>query len=137
MLDLSTEYGRRVQKRLQAEELIWFVSVNPRGVPAANPVWFYWDGEAILVYSQPSSYRVRNIRTNPQVSLHLQTVEETVGNIVILNGQAALTPDNHIVPEGYWQKYDRFLPDLGLDRRSMIASYSVQIRVTNLKARGE
>ncbi len=137
MLDLSTEYGRRVQKRLQQEELIWFVSVNPRGVPAPNPVWFYWDGEAILVYSQPTSFRVRNLRTNPQVALHLQSAEETVGNIVILNGQAALTPDNRDVPDGYWKKYDRFLPDLGLDRRSMMASYSVQIRVTNLKVRGE
>jgi hypothetical protein len=55
MLDLDTELRTRVEQRLKDEVIIWFTTVSPSAVPTPNPVWFLWDGEYILVYSQPGS----------------------------------------------------------------------------------
>jgi hypothetical protein len=69
-------------------------------------VWFLWDGEAILVFSEPTSFRVRNIKNNPHVALTLQGVDGLGNNVVIINGEAELRPGNRAIPDAYWQKYD-------------------------------
>lgn len=116
-----------VQRRLEEEEIVWFTTVNAKGVPTPNPVWFLWDGENILVFSQPASFRVRNIRNNAQVALTLQGVDGLGNNVVIINGRADLRPDNRGIPEAYWKKYKRLLQDMSPDE--MTASYNVEIRV--------
>jgi PPOX class probable F420-dependent enzyme len=137
MLDLSAEFGTSVEKRLREEEIIWFTSVSPGGRPVPNPVWFYWDGENILVYSQPSSFRVRNIKLNPNVALHLQGVDGAGSNVVIISGTAALETGGHTIPPGYWDKYSKFLAEIDTTAEGMARDYSVQIRVKPLRVRGE
>jgi len=135
MLDLTTEFGARVNKRLLKEDIIWFTTVSSRGIPASNPVWFLWDGETIIVYSEPKSHRIRNIQNNPNVTLHLQGVDGLGNNVVIIKGQASLTFNNRIIPTDYWNKYAKFLEKMTPDE--MIAAYNVEIRVNLLKVRGE
>ncbi len=137
MLDFTTDFGKRLRQHLEQDELIWFTSVSPKGMPFPNPVWFYWDGEVILVYSQPKSFRVRNIRQNPQVALHFDGADTLGNEVIVIQGQAALKPGNQTIPAGYWAKYEKFLPDISLTVESMIADYSVEIRVTPTRARGE
>lgn len=136
MLDLKPDFAARVKKRLQEEDIIWFTTVSPRGIPSSNPVWFYWDGVTIVVFSQPASYRVRNIGSNPNVSLHLQGVDGLGNNVVIIEGQAALRPDNKSIPPGYWAKYTKFLKGSSLTAEEMLRDYSVEIRIQPLKIRG-
>ncbi len=137
MLEVDAEFRERLIKRLREEEIIWFTSVNPRGVPASNPVWFYWDGEYILVYSQPESHRVRNLEQNPHVCLHLQDVDGEGNNVAIINGDAVMKRNNQGAPQGYWDKYDKYLPGLGSTREQLVASYSVEIRIRPTRVRGE
>lgn len=137
MLNLDAELAARVEKRLREDEIIWFTSVTPRGAPFSNPVWFYWDGEFIIVYSQPKSHRVRNLGQNPRVCLNLQGADGLGNDIVIVSGEAVMKPDNHTVPQGYWDKYDKYLPDLGMTHEEMMASYSVEIRLKPTRVRGE
>jgi PPOX class probable F420-dependent enzyme len=137
MLDLSPEFSALVNDRLQHEEILWFTSVTPQGIPNTNPVWFYWDGEYIIVYSQPSSWRVRNIKLNPHVALHLQDPDGHGDNTVVINGRAELIPGPHAVPDAYWAKYDKYLPGLSMSRQDMLRDYSVQIRVRPQRVRGE
>jgi PPOX class probable F420-dependent enzyme len=137
MLDLDPKLERRVTKRLQEEEILWFTSVTPKGVPAPNPVWFYWDGECIIVYSQPSSYRLRNIGQNPNVALTLQGVDGYGNNVMIINGKAELTPNNKSIPAGYWEKYRHFLAELKMTEEEIVRDYSVEIRVKPLRVRAE
>jgi PPOX class probable F420-dependent enzyme len=136
MLDLNSEFGALVNKRLLEEEVIWFTTVSPRGIPAPNPVWFFWDGEIIFVYSQPKSYRVRNIKHNPNVALHLQSVDGLGNNVAIINGLASFTHVNRSIPIGYWKKYSKFLPGVNLTEEEMVEEYSVEIRVKPMKLRG-
>lgn len=135
MLDLNTESGARLNKRLQADEIIWFTTVNARGAPIPNPVWFYWDGEFIVVYSQPESHRVRNIRKNPLVALNLQGVDGLGNNVLVIHGEAKLKPGNQNIPRVYWDKYAKFLRDMTAEE--MVRDYSVEIRVKPTRVRME
>jgi len=116
-----------IDKRLREEEIIWFTTVSPKGVPTPNPVWFYWDGEFIVVYSEPSSFRVRNIKNNPHVALTLQGVDGLGHNVVIINGRAELHPGNRVIPRAYWDKFESLLQDMS--PAEMTAAYNVEIRV--------
>jgi len=120
-------------KRLEDEPIIWFTTVSPRGVPTPNPVWFRWDGECIVVYSQPQSFRVRNIRRNPHVVLTLQGVDGLGNNVVIINGDAELHTGNTTIPPTYWKKYSGLLQDM--TDAEMASSYNVQIRVRPTRLR--
>ncbi len=135
MLDLNSRLRAEVEKRLSEEPIIWFTTVTPRGAPVANPVWFYWDGEDIIVYSQPASRRVRNLQANPKVSLNLQSVDGLGNNVLIMQGVARLTQGNTTVPAAYWDKYRKYLRTMS--EAQMIAEYSVEIRVKPLKIRTE
>ena len=122
-------------QRLQTEEIIWFTTISPKSAPTPNPVWFLWDGECIIVYSQPESLRVRNIQRNPQVALTLQGVDGLGNNVVIINGEAELRPGNRSIPPEYWKKYERLLQSMSPEE--MTASYSVEIRVRPRRIRTE
>jgi PPOX class probable F420-dependent enzyme len=135
MSDTGIELSPEVTQRLQQEAIIWFTTVSPKGVPTPNPVWFHWEGDNIIVYSQPTSFRVRNIKNNPHVALTLQGVDGLGNNVVIINGEAELNPDNQTIPDAYWRKYKKMLQDMTPEE--MTASYNVQIRVKPARIRAE
>jgi PPOX class probable F420-dependent enzyme len=137
MLDLETEFGSRVNKRLLEDEVIWFTTVSPKGIPHPNPVWFFWDGEIIIIYSQPNSYRVRNIKQNPRVALNLEGADALGQHYVVINGEALLYPDSKKLYPGYLEKYIHYESSLQMTVDEMIAAYSVEVRVKPSKIRGE
>lgn len=136
MIDFTSEFGIRVNKRLLEDDVIWLTTVSPNGNPNPNPVWFFWDGKTIIVYSQPDSYRVRNIKKNPKVSLNLDGADALGNNVMIVSGEAALYPDYKKVDPGYEAKYKRYFPSISMTVEELAASYSVEIRITPIKIRG-
>jgi len=137
MLNLSTEFGSRVNKRLMTDGVIWFTTVSPKGIPHPNPVWFIWDGEFIIVYSKPDSYRVRNIMQNPRVALNLEGADALGNNVIVIYGQALLYPDCEVLYPGFLEKYLQYEAALQTSVDEMIAAYSVEIRVRPERIRGE
>ena len=135
LLDLTTELGVRAAKRLKEEYVVWLTTVTPNGSPQPNPVWFYWDGKAMLMYSQPSAHKVRNILSNPKVSVNFHADNEG-GDIIILTGNASVDkhPPKH--DPRYIEKYREHIPKIGLTLESLAKTYSVQITVTPSKLRG-
>ena len=135
LLDLTTELGVRAAKRLKEEYVVWLTTVTPNGSPQPNPVWFYWDGNAMITYTQPSAHKVRNIVNNPNVSVNFQADNEG-GDIIVLTGTASVDkhPPKH--DPRYIEKYHEEIPKIGLNPESLAASYSVQITVTPTKLRG-
>ena len=83
----GTEFGTRADRRLHEEMIGWLVTVRPDGLPLPVPVWFLWDGETIVVYSQPGTPKLRNIAANPKVALHLDG-NGRGGDIVVVSGEA-------------------------------------------------
>ncbi len=134
MIDFTTKLGSRAARRLQNEHVIWLTTMAADGTPQPNPVWFYWDGENILVYSQPTSHKLMNIRRNPRVSLNFQANEEG-GDIMVLTGNASIDEiTKH--DSRYIEKYREEIPKIGHTPETLAASYSILIRILPSKVRG-
>lgn len=136
-LDPSTPFGARVVRRLQEEQVIWLTTTSQDGTPQPNPVWFLWDGEAIWIYTEPGSYKVRNIRHNPHVALNFDAGEGGE-DVMVFTGTAILDenpPLAHHNP-AYLEKYRQGIVDIEMTPESMGEQYSLTIRVKPEKLRG-
>ncbi|WP_426242139.1 pyridoxamine 5'-phosphate oxidase family protein [Nocardioides sp. LHG3406-4] len=92
---LDDQATAHAEQRLLYEQEIWITTVRPDGRPQASPVGFLWDGASFLILSQPESQKVRNLRGNPHVALHLEIDRqaERDGGVVTLEGVAELDPE--------------------------------------------
>jgi PPOX class probable F420-dependent enzyme len=136
VIDPETEVGGRVATRLRDEIVAWLVTVRADGTPVPTPVWFWWDGETLLVYSQPDKPKVRHIATNPRVSLAMRT-DEHGDALVVITGLAAVddsAPAAFELPE-YIEKYRGEIARLGSNPEEFSGGYSVPIRIRPTKLR--
>ena len=137
MFDTGTEFGQRVQRRLAEEWIIWLTTIDSQGRPQPRPVWFLWDGEAFIIYSHPDTFKLKHIKANPQVSLHLDG-DGKGGDIIIFSGAAAVdensTPANEMA--AYVAKYTEGFQRINMTAEQFAAAYLTAIRVTPTKLRG-
>lgn len=136
MIDWTTKEGARADGRLRSEHVAWLVTVGAKGTPLPTPVWFWWDGVEIWVYSQPGTAKLRHIAANHHVALAMRT-DEFGDDIIVVTGDAAVdeaAPAADAVPD-YVTKYAGLITRLGTDPAGFAASYSVPIRITPTKLR--
>ncbi len=135
--DPSTPFGERVLRRLRDERVIWLTAVDAAGTPQPNPVWFYWDGETVLVYNRPDAKRLQHIRRNPRVSLNFDS-DGSGDDIVVLTCLAQVNPDGPpaTAAAAYLEKYRTEIPGIGQTPESLAAEYSVALRISITKVRG-
>jgi PPOX class probable F420-dependent enzyme len=137
LVDPSTEFGQRAERRLHEEKIAWLTTVSPAGTPQPVPVWFLWDGaDSVLLYSRPDTPKLRAIAANPSVSLNLDGNGQG-GDIVVATGEASVSddPPAHEVPE-YVEKYASLIERNRWTPESFAADYSVPIRVQVRRVRG-
>ena len=136
-LDPDSDYAARVRKRLQEEVVIWLTTVDRTGTPRSVPVWFQWDGEEVLIYSEPGQLKVRNIERNPRVNLHFNG-DAYGGNIVVLTGNARIAPNAPLASNNpaYLEKYASGIERIGLTLAKFDATYSAVILVTPERVSG-
>jgi PPOX class probable F420-dependent enzyme len=128
----------RAAARLEDEDVVWLVTVDPRGVPQPTPVWFRWDGDGELVLkTQPRTAKVRNLRANPGVAVHLNS-SPTGGDVVVLTGRAHVDEAGLTAPEraGFDAKYAGGFVDIGMSGDEFHADYSTTVRVRVERLRG-
>jgi PPOX class probable F420-dependent enzyme len=138
-LDPGTPFGKRVERRLREDPLIWLTTVDAQGAPQPSPVWFLWDGTEVLLYSEPDKPKLRNIEANPRVALNLDG-DGQGGNVVIIRGEARIAPEMPPateVPE-YARKYDAggFFKRIGITGPMFAGKYSVPVVIRPLGLRG-
>ena len=137
VIDPETEVGGRVAARLRDELVAWLVTVASDGTPVPTPVWFWWDGETLLVYSQADKPKLRHLAANPRVALALRT-DEHGDDLVVITGLAAIddsAPAAFELPE-YIEKYAGEIARLGSNPEEFSGGYSVPIRIRPTKLRG-
>ncbi|MEA2662667.1 MAG: hypothetical protein QOH08_2239 [Chloroflexota bacterium] len=125
------------ERRLRDEKIAWLTTVRRGGQPQSSPVWFLWRDGEVIVYSQPETQKVRNVRANPKVAVHLRDIEGS--DIVSLEGAALIDeryPRADAIPE-YVEKYRTMIADLKLDPAGFAAQYSTPIRIRPTKMRIE
>jgi PPOX class probable F420-dependent enzyme len=124
-----------VDRRLRTEIAVWLTTVTADGQPQSTPIWFAWDGETVLFYSQPGRPKLANIALNPKVSLHLVGDSEAE-DVVTFEGVAALAPSappsDHVAA---FARYRGLIARFGWTQAGMAADYSVAVRVTLTRVR--
>ncbi|HVB75840.1 MAG TPA: TIGR03667 family PPOX class F420-dependent oxidoreductase [Ktedonobacteraceae bacterium] len=130
-LDISNPKDAHVDERLRNEPMIWLSTVRPDGRPHLVPVWFFWNGETITIYSQPANQKMRNLQHNPNVALALNTSDDG-DDVVIVEGKAELLGQSTMTMNNpaYLEKYDTHIKNMQADPEQMAADYSEVIRVT-------
>jgi PPOX class probable F420-dependent enzyme len=137
MLDFTSPFGRHANRRLRQEKVIWLTTVDPEGRPQPRPVWFHWDGQTLLIFSEPGKAKLRHIAGNPQVALSFNT-DEDGGDVTVLLGKAEIQdrlPEPNRV-RAYLRKYADGIEDLEMTVEQFRESYAVPILVSPHAMRG-
>ena len=137
--DVSTPFGERVARRLRDERLIWFTTVDAKGIPQPTPVWFLWDetNSTILIYSRAEAKRLVHLQHNPKVALNFDG-NGSGGDIIVITGEAQVSTD---VPPAdrlpiYAEKYRDFIARRYETPEKFASIYSVALRIRPVTIRG-
>jgi PPOX class probable F420-dependent enzyme len=138
MVDLTSKFGRVVKEHLNNQYVIWLTTVDSHLTPQPRPVWFIWEGDSFLIFSQAKAYKVKHILKNPMVALHFNTDETADEHVIIFLGAASIDtncPPAHQVP-AYFEKYKSGITDLNMTPEEFSREYSIAIRIMPTEMRG-
>jgi PPOX class probable F420-dependent enzyme len=138
MIDFSTDFGRRIKRRLEQEYFVWFTTTGTDLNPQPRPVWFIWEQESFLIYSQPGAHKVAHVKLHPDVCLHFNCDARADEDVTIILGRAQIdpaAPPAHEVP-AYLEKYAGGIAGLDMTPESFSREYALAIRVKPTKVRG-
>ncbi|WP_433285150.1 nitroreductase/quinone reductase family protein [Pseudonocardia sp. CA-142604] len=142
--NLVGEAADRAEHRLHDQTVIWLTTVSPDGQPQTSPVGYAWDGETFVILSRPDAPKVRNLRANPRVALHLDLDGEAEKHsILTIEGVAELSsaspggsaPLDAGEASAYVAKHLESMRWAGITPESTFADFSTVIRVTPSRAR--
>ena len=136
MLNFNDRFGRHASRRLKQEKVIWLTTVDRENMPQPRPVWFHWDGETLLIFSEPDKAKLRHIQRNSRVALNFNTGEDG-GDVVVLLGDAEVLsepPQNRLA--SYIRKYAEGIESLGMTKEQFRSTYSTAVLVTPQSMRG-
>jgi PPOX class probable F420-dependent enzyme len=136
-MEFDSRLGRKALRRLKREQVVWLTSVDDKGRPQPRPVWFHWNGEDVLIFSQPKGAKVRQIAARPEVALHFNS-DAAANDVVVFLGEAHALQES-VGPErvkAYLRKYRSGIVDLKMTPASFQTEYSVPILVRLTALRG-
>ena len=139
MLDLNSKFGRFAKRYLKSEYFIWLTTVDSTGTPQPRPVWFIWEDDTVLIFSQAKAYKVKHIQKNPNVSLHFNSADaQGEKRLIMFTGVAKIDqncpPANKV--RAYLRKYKSGIISLNTTPLQFSREYSIAIRITPTNLRG-
>jgi PPOX class probable F420-dependent enzyme len=131
MYGMAFELTERIERHLTGDLIAWLTTVTPAGRPAPRPVWFVWDGAAIIIYSLNRGAKLRHIQANDQVAVHFNSNADG-GDIVVISGRAEFVPDAPPPSQfpGLLDKYAAAISRMGQTAQWYDDEYGVALRVT-------
>ncbi len=128
-----------VAEALDAALVGFLTTVSREGQPQTSTVWFFRQGEDLIVYSRPDSLRMGNIEANERVAFNLRADPSGAG-CLSLEGRAVVDPTLPSADSlsGYVEKYLDAIRDLGYTPASFAADYSsgIRIEITRMRVFG-
>lgn len=142
----------KAKRLIKREYVIWLTTIGsdlapqPRSLHSPfeqragqpRPIWFIWDKDSFLIFSQPHTHKLKHLKKHPSVSLHFNTDETGDKDVIVYVGSARIdesVPPAHKVP-AYLKKYKAGVKELGVTPDQFSKEYSVAIRVTPTSLRG-
>ena len=121
----------RIQRFLEEEAVVWLSTVRPDGTPHIVPVWFWWDGTSLLVFSKPDAVKIRNLRAGSSVMLGVGDADEDF-DIGLFQGRAEIldVPTAEVLPAAHLEKYASQMAGIGLTAAEYAETYPVVVRIT-------
>ncbi|TMJ10027.1 MAG: TIGR03667 family PPOX class F420-dependent oxidoreductase [Bacillati bacterium ANGP1] len=137
MVDFTSRLGRRINRRLTSEKIIWLTTVDSSHTPQPRPVWFHWDGQTILIFSERDKAKLRHIAQNPRVALSFNT-DEDGNNVGVVIGEAKILGEQPPTArvKAYLRKYREGVKDIGMTVPEFTASFAIPILVSLQAIRG-
>ncbi|MGZ9235382.1 MAG: TIGR03667 family PPOX class F420-dependent oxidoreductase [Anaerolineales bacterium] len=138
MVDLTSKFGRAVKQHLANQYVIWLTTVDSKLTPQPRPVWFIWENDSFLIYSQPNAQKVKHISKNPRVALHFNTDETGDKHVIVFIAEASIDPNcppAHEVP-AYLEKYEEGIAALEMTPQEFSREYSTAIKIRPTEVRG-
>lgn len=139
MIDFKSKLGRKALRHLKQEYFIWLTTVDSKGTPQPRPVWFVLEGDSLVVYSQPSAFKLKHILNNPNVSLHFNTPDlKGEDDVIVFSGVAKIDPKGESVNKNgpYLRKYRSGIKGLNSTPQQFTQTYSTTIRIKLTSLRG-
>ncbi len=138
MLEIPSKLRAVVRRRLKEEYFIWMTTVGSDLAPQPRPVWFIWQDDSFLIYSQPQAHKVHHIEQHPRVALHFNCDATADQDILVFIGDARIDPAAPPAHKNrlYMAKYKQGILDLKFTAEQMGREYSTAIRVTPTAVRG-
>jgi PPOX class probable F420-dependent enzyme len=131
-------FGKRVERRLREEYVIWLTAVGSDGTPQPNPVWFIWDGDSsVVVYNLSGARRLAHVDAHPNVALHFDS-DGRGGDVVVLSAVARRAPElppAHENPD-YLAKYRDGMVQVSGSPQRFAEEYSVPLVMELRRVRG-
>jgi PPOX class probable F420-dependent enzyme len=137
-MDLNSDFGRAAQEHLKHQYVIWLTTVDSSDTPQPRPVWFIWQKDSLLIFSQAKAHKVAHIKRNPKVALNFNTDESGDKHVIIFTGEAFIDtdcPPAHQIP-AYFEKYRDGIAALDMTPEGFSSEYSVAIRIHPAEVRG-
>jgi len=138
MADNQKKLESKANGLVKQEYVIWLTTVDSTNTPQPRPVWFIWEKDSFLIFSQSHAHKVAHIRRNKSVSLHFNTDETGDQNVIVYIGTATIDEEAkpaHKNP-AYFKKYKTGIQELGMTPEQFSKEYSVAIRVKPSSLRG-
>jgi PPOX class probable F420-dependent enzyme len=120
-----------IRQALERDPIVWVGTTRPDGAPHLVPLWFVWDGNAVLVFSKPGAQKVRNIRADPRVMLAVGRPDASF-DVELVEAIAELPSPPVRLPDAFVTKYEQAARDagIGLDRFRREYAQPIRIRPT-------
>ena len=138
MIDFTSDFGRAARRHIDEEYVIWLTTVDSNLTPQPRPVWFIWDQDSFLIFSQAKAYKVAHVKKNPKVALHFNTDETGDKHVIVFTGEASIDtgcPPAHLVP-AYFEKYKDDIAALDMTPDGFSREYSIPLRIRPAEVRG-
>ena len=138
MIDLTSDFGRAVKQHLNDQYVIWLTTVDSSDTPQPRPVWFVWEQDTVLIFSQAKAHKIAHIKKNPRVALHFNTDESGDKHVIVFTGEALIDtdcPPAHLVP-AYFEKYKDDIAGLDMTPEEFSREYSIALRIRPAEVRG-
>jgi PPOX class probable F420-dependent enzyme len=138
MVDFTSNFGHAVKEHLKNQYVIWLTTVDSNLMPQPRPVWFIWEDNSFLIFSQAHAYKVKHIAHNPKVALHFNTDETGDKHVIVFTGEASIESNHplaHQVPT-YFEKYKKDIAGLEMTPEEFSREYSIAIKIRPTEVRG-